>query len=162
MMAWQGSRGRPRHRLRLLTELPGRDAFMSYVEETLGSDERIIHVARFHWFYTFSAIVILIVLGPLLIGIVIFLVMMIRKWTTEIAVTNMRFVYKRGWISRQTEEMSLHRIEEVNLDQSIFGRIFGYGKLRLSGTGVGTIMLPSIDDPLALRRAIQEAKPKAD
>ena len=135
---------------------------MSYVEETLGSDERIIYVARFHWFYTFSAVLILIVLGPLLIGIVIFLVMMIRKWTTEIAVTNMRFVYKRGWISRQTEEMSLHRIEEVNFDQSIFGRIFGYGRLRLSGTGIGTITLPSIDDPVALRRAIQEARPKEE
>jgi uncharacterized membrane protein YdbT with pleckstrin-like domain len=133
---------------------------MSYVEETLGPDERIIYVARFHWFYTLSAVLILIILGPLLIGIVIFFAMMIRKWTTEIAVTNMRFVYKRGWISRQTEEMSLHRIEEVNFEQSIFGRIFGYGRLHLSGTGIGTITLPSIDDPIGLRRAIQEAKPK--
>ena len=31
------------------------------------------------------------------------------------AITNRRFIYKRGWIARKTEEMSLHRIEEVNL-----------------------------------------------
>jgi len=93
-----------------------------------------------------------------LVGPVIAIGMMIDKWTTEIVITSRRFVYKRGWIVRRTEEIGLGKLEEINLDQSILGRIFGYGKLRLSGTGVSTIKLPAIDDPLSLRRAIDRVK----
>jgi hypothetical protein len=86
--------------------------------------------------------------------------MLIRKWSTEIVVTSRRIIYKRGLISRRAEELSLGKIEEINLVQSILGRIFGSGRLRLSGTGVGAIALPDVDNPLALRRAIESAKIK--
>jgi hypothetical protein len=49
-------------------------------------------------------------------------------------------------------------LEEISLRQSILGRVLGYGRLRLSGTGIGTIALPAIDDLLSLRRAIDSAK----
>ncbi|MEM9360557.1 MAG: PH domain-containing protein, partial [Pseudomonadota bacterium] len=46
----------------------------------------------------------------------------------------------------------------INLSQSIFGRIFGYGQLTLRGTGVGVIELPNLDSPIKVRRTIETAK----
>lgn len=83
---------------------------------------------------------------------------LIVLWTTEIAVTSFRFVYKTGLIARNTQEVSLNKIEEITLTQSVWGRIFGYGKLVLRGTGVGVITLPNIDNPIAVRRTIEKAK----
>jgi uncharacterized membrane protein YdbT with pleckstrin-like domain len=133
---------------------------MGYVEEVLGDSESVVYRANYHWIYTLGAILwmtigLLVVIGP-----VIGLSMLIRKWTTEMAVTTQRFIYKRGWIARQTEEISLGKIEEINLSQSMLGRILGYGHLHLSGVGIGKITLPTIDDPLALHRAIDIARTK--
>ncbi len=131
---------------------------MGYVDKTLGAHETILHRAYFHWTYTLTAFAALIILGIALIGIWIFLSMMIRLFTTEIVVTSQRFVYKTGWISRKTQEVNLEKIEEVNLDQSVAGRLLGYGRLRIQGTGVGAIDLPLVANPLKLRRRITDAK----
>ncbi len=127
---------------------------MGYVEKTLGRDEQILYKARFHWSYSLIALAWLLLLGIIGIGIWVFAAMMVRLWTTEIAVTSERFVLKTGWISRKTQEVSLQKIEEVNLHQSVLGRFLGYGRLRVQGTGVGVIDIPNIDDPLELRRQI--------
>ena len=58
---------------------------------------------------------------------------------------------------RDTEEISLRRLEEVNLDQSVLGRIFGYGKLKCRGVGIGEIQTHTIRRPLAFRKAIMDA-----
>ena len=129
-----------------------------YVKQTLSLSEQVLCTARFHWLYTFSAIWALILLGIIGIGIVIFLRMMITKWTTEIAVTNKRLIYKRGWIARDTDELSPKKIEEINVSQGVVGRILGFGKIRIQGTGGGEIVLPNIDDPLTFRREIENAK----
>lgn len=127
---------------------------VSYVTKTLAPSERIIFRARFHWLYTFSAIL----WAFTLLGIVITFERLIKMWSTEIVVTNYRFIVKTGWIARKTQEVSLDKIEEINLVQSFWGRIWGYGTLNVRGTGVGDIQLPSIDDPVKLHRALQEAR----
>jgi uncharacterized membrane protein YdbT with pleckstrin-like domain len=131
---------------------------MSYIEQSLGAHERVIGRAHFHWWYTMKAVLALIFLGIFLVGIYIFFAMMIRKWTTEIAVTTHRFVMKTGWFSLSTQEMALHNIEGVKVMQSFWGRMLNYGTLRIEGTGVDAVQLPTIADPIALRRAIETAK----
>ncbi len=91
-------------------------------------------------------------------GLFILLNHLIILWTTEIAITTYRFVYKTGLIARNTQEVSLNKIEEITLSQSIWGRVFGYGSLVLRGTGVGVITLPNVDDPIIVRRVIEKAK----
>ena len=59
---------------------------------------------------------------------------------------------------QRTQEVSLNKIEEITLHQSIWGRILSYGKLVLRGTGVGVIKLPDLDDPIRLRKIIENAK----
>jgi uncharacterized membrane protein YdbT with pleckstrin-like domain len=131
---------------------------MSYIEKSLGNGETLVARAHFHWWYSLKAWLALIFLGIFLIGIWIFFVMMVRKWTTEIAVTTHRFVQKEGLFTLRTFEVALPNIEGVRVTQSFWGRILGYGHLRIEGTGVDHVDLPDIADPIAFRAAIESAK----
>ena len=161
---------------------------MGYVEDTLGHGETIKYVVSFHWLWTFTAYIILIIallfaatfyiympsiipadsieLLPGLfaslvifsIGFIIFLRMMIKKWTTERVLTDNRFIQKTGWILRNTEDIRIDRMEEVNLNQSVLGRIFDYGDLRISGMGAGSIQLNMIDSPIEFQKSLNDLK----
>lgn len=91
-------------------------------------------------------------------GLYQFANMMIIKATTEIAITDSRLIYKRGLIARHIGEISIDRIEGVNVLQTILGRLLGYGRLAIRGMGVGEVILPPIENPVAFRKAIQKAK----
>ena len=93
-----------------------------------------------------------------IMGLLRFAQMMVVKASTEIAITTSRLVYKRGLIARHVGEMSIDRIEGVNVLQSIFGRLFGYGRLAIRGMGVGEVVLPPLRNPIAFRRAIEKAR----
>lgn len=129
-----------------------------YVENSLARNETIIEKARFHWIYSLGAWSALIFLGLFIVGIIIFFEMMIRKWSTEIAVTNQRFIIKTGWLSLTTNEISLNNIEGVRVRQDFWGRIFGFGTVHVEGTGVDSAETPIIADPVGFRRAIENAK----
>lgn len=128
-----------------------------YIESSLGEDETVCAIAQFHWWYTFKAYLLLIV-GLVIVGVFFWLPLMVKKWTTEIGVTTHRFVYKNGLIERHTNEISLLNIESVQITQGIWGRMLGYGRLRIEGTGVGVVELPDIADPVGFRAAIETAK----
>ena len=127
---------------------------MSYIQQSLGANERIIRQASFHWSYTFGAIL----LALTVIGLIFAIPMFIRKATTEIAVTSHRLVKKTGWFSLHTEELSLNNIEGVRVDQGFWGRMLGFGHVRIEGTGVDAVQLPVIADPVGFRAAIETAK----
>ena len=131
---------------------------MGYVEETIGKNEKVVYIVQFHWTYSFVAFFYLIFFGIFVIGIVIFLKMMINKWTTERVLTDARYIQKTGWISRESEEISIYKIEEVDLSQTIIGRMFGYGSISISGTGSGNIVLKSIDDPLKFQKHLNDLR----
>jgi membrane protein YdbS with pleckstrin-like domain len=151
---------------------------LSYIEHSLGQSETLLYRARFPWFYHARAWSLLgaaaIAAGvtdisaygwlPAAIGVVgiaAFVAIMKPLWTTEIGVTNQRFIYKRGWLWRTTQELQLRAIEEVNLDQGLLGRLFNYGRLELRGTGVDDMRLPPLADPLGLRKALQDGMAEA-
>ncbi len=94
-----------------------------------------------------------------LFGLLGFARIMIEKATTEMAVTNIRLIYKRGLVARQVGEMSIDRVEGVNVQQTILGRLLGYGRIAVRGMGVGEILLPDImDDPIAFRQSVEKAR----
>lgn len=151
---------------------------MSYINESLAENERLIYRARFHWLHKAQAWVALAfflglgVVGLAVgsgsialiaaaalsaVGLAIFVTVMMPIWTTEIGVTSQRLISKRGWLKRRTDELQLTSIEEVNLIQSAMGRLFDYGRVVVHGTGVNDIELPTLADPVGLRRALQEA-----
>jgi uncharacterized membrane protein YdbT with pleckstrin-like domain len=129
---------------------------MSYVERNLAPGETIVHRSRLPGWNWLGAILLILLLGWLLgLGIVLGLIIIVRQLTTEIVVTNRRFIYKTGWIARKVHDIHLAKIESSDLQQSVWGRLFGYGTLAVHGTGIGSIKLPNIDDPGALRQAIE-------
>ena len=133
---------------------------MGYVQDTIGDNEKIIYTVKFHWLYTLIAFLNLLFLGVFIIGIINFLQMMISKWTTERVLTDLRYIQKTGWIKRDTEEIRISKIEEVDLKQSILGRILGYGSINISGTGSGEITLKLIDNPLMFQKNLNNLKSK--
>ena len=132
----------------------------SYVEKTLGEGEEVLYRVNFHWLYTFLAILLLICLGWIIIGIILFFYMMINKWTTERVLTQFRFIKKTGWIMRKTEEIQIKRMEEINLDQSILQRIFDAGNVSIAGMGTGNIKMKWIDEPLSFQKTLNDLKVK--
>ena len=77
-----------------------------------------------------------------------------RRWTTEIAVTDRRIILKRGLIRRHTVEMNMQKVESVDVDQTLTGRLFNYGTVTIRGTGSSFETLGMIDAPLRLRTTV--------
>ena len=127
----------------------------SYIEKSLGEGERLIARAHLHWIYLFGALVAAITV----VGLVIAIPIWIRYYTTEIGVTTHRFIFKTGWVRVDTQEIALNNIEGVQVHQSVWGRIFNFGKIVIEGTGVDAVQLPSmIGNPIEFRRGIETAK----
>lgn len=79
--------------------------------------------------------------------------------TTEMAVTNRRAVFKRGLISRKVEEMRIDYIEGTDVNQTMLGRLLGYGQVKVYGTGTESIFYPLYtEDPVNFRRALESAR----
>ena len=68
-------------------------------------------------------------------------------------VTSKRVIQKRGWIKRDIEEMRLSKIETVEYNQSILGRIFGYGNVKVTGT-MSHLKLRFVDKPKDIKNKI--------
>jgi uncharacterized membrane protein YdbT with pleckstrin-like domain len=151
---------------------------MSYVKHILQPGENVLVIGRLHWIIYVPAIfwlaLAVISFGasvhlkytnyqwPLLIAAALLgiwgVVELVRAWwhasQVEIAVTNHRVILKRGFFQRHTEEMNIDKIESVDVDQSILGRIFGFGSISIRGTGESLEQLKLISHPIELRNAI--------
>lgn len=93
-----------------------------------------------------------------LMGVLKFAQMLVIKATTEIVVTTNRLIYKRGLVARNVGEMSIDRIESISVQQSVWGRIFDFGRLIIHGMGVGELIMPNLAEPIRFRRAIEKAR----
>ena len=85
---------------------------------------------------------------------------MIPIWTTEIGVTSERVILKRGFLTRHTDEVELPAIEEINVDQGFLGRLLGFGRITVQGTGDDDLDIPAIAGPVHFRKSIQQALEK--
>ena len=132
-----------------------------YVDKSLAADEHVLMRGRWPLAYWIGAYAQLLILGWIIVGIFLYLRAIVRMNTTEFAVTDRRIIMKSGWIKRITHELSVQSIEGVHVDQSFWGRIFGYGRLVVTGNGEARIHLPPMADPIAFRRAIEDARAKA-
>src|ERR1700722_3734930 len=141
---------------------------MSYVKSVLKPGEEIRFATDIHWMVYIPGFLLLLVaiavyvVGSPLAGPDAAVVMRVlagllfaaaavwlfigwfRRWTTEVAVTNKRIIYKRGFISRYTIEMHLEEGESVEVDQTILGRILGYGDIITGGVGASLEPLRNI------------------
>jgi uncharacterized membrane protein YdbT with pleckstrin-like domain len=125
----------------------------SYIDDVLINDERVMYRARISiwslWPFILFGVLLLPAYG---IGLLFWLWAWIVYSTTELAITNKRVIAKTGLIQRRTIEMFLEKIESIQVDQSVLGRLFNFGSVVISGTGVHSAPFKSISDPLALRK----------
>ena len=87
------------------------------------------------------------------LGLLFWAAAAIRYLTTELAITNKRVIAKFGLISRSTIEINLQKIESIQVNQGILGRIFNFGSIVVSGAGNPQAPIPGISSPLQFRRA---------
>ena len=148
-----------------------------YVQEILQPGETVAFTGKVHWIIYLSAAlfflggVAILIFGatatladrPLINVIsgftfVLAVLSAVRawfaRWTTEIAVTDRRIIYKRGFIRRHSIEMNMDKVESIDVDQSILGRAFDYGDVTVRGTGAGLEPLRTIDSPIEFRNCI--------
>ena len=129
----------------------------SYVENTLIKDEKIIYEGRVSlWSLLPMFLVGLILLLFAFIGLLFWFVALIRYFTTELAFTNKRVIAKFGFISRKTIELNLQKVESLQVNQGVLGRIFNFGTLVISGAGNPQAPIPGISNPMTFRRSFME------
>jgi uncharacterized membrane protein YdbT with pleckstrin-like domain len=80
---------------------------------------------------------------------------LIRYTTSEFALTNKRVLFKVGWLRRKTQELLLKKVEGISVDQSVLGRLLGFGTITVTGTGGTREPFPNIAGPLEFRSQIQ-------
>jgi uncharacterized membrane protein YdbT with pleckstrin-like domain len=152
-------------------------AAVAYVHSVLQPGETIKVVGRLHWInylraLLLAAVAVLLLLygqheatkvgrGATFVGWLFLVVaggLLLDAWftrqMTELSVTNHRVIYKSGFIRRHTVEMNMDKVETVNVDQSILGRLLGYGTIQVLGTGQGIEGLSRIARPISVRNAI--------
>jgi uncharacterized membrane protein YdbT with pleckstrin-like domain len=150
-----------------------------YIDDILQPGEKVLYSTNAHWIFFGPAILlwilaavalalsgIAIAAGPLalvcwalaaVLGLIALhktVTAWFQRWTTETDVTNLRIVHKTGFISRKTFEMSLDKVESVDVTQSIAGRIFDFGDVTIMGVGEGKETIKTIASPLAFRNSI--------
>jgi hypothetical protein len=154
---------------------------MKYVERVLQPGETVQYLSTIHWIVYVPGFLFLIVgvIGlaflaksggnllalslPLRLllpgvgcigGLLSFIHAWFKRWTTELAVTNRRIIYKRGLVRRHTIEMNMDKVECVDVDQSFWGRIRNYGTIVVHGIGGGLEPLRRIDSPIEFRNGV--------
>ena len=118
----------------------------NYVDSHLIMGETVVYSAKLHWIIYLTAKAIL----------TIWIAPFIQRATSEFAITTKRVIIKEGLIARRTLEMNLSKIETVNVDQSITGRILNYGSITIIGTGGTHEVFHNIAHPMQFRKAFQE------
>ncbi|WP_444916465.1 PH domain-containing protein [Microbulbifer sp. JMSA003] len=129
---------------------------MAYIEESLSKGEEIHEVFKLHWFSKIPMVIWIILALPTL-GLT--LILAIWEWlklrSLEQGVTNKRAIRKSGIISRKTDEMKIGSIETVEIDQGVFGRIFGFGSVKITGRGISDVVFEKIDNPLEVKKSVE-------
>ncbi len=134
----------------------------SYVEGTLIKDEKIIYEGKTSIWSLLPLIVLgFIFIGIFGIGILFWIAAALRYITTELAFTNKRVIAKFGFISRRTIELNLTKVESVQVNQGILGRVFNFGTLVISGAGNPQAPIPGISNPMTFRRSFMEYQDQA-
>ena len=149
-----------------------------YIDDILQPGEKVLYSTNAHWIFYWQAILAWIVALALLIlsrmttvdgltlaclaaAAVVAVAALywtaaawFHRWTTETDVTNLRVVHKTGFIKRRTFEMSLDKVESVDVNQSIMGRLLNYGDVTIRGVGEGIETIKTIAAPLSFRNSI--------
>lgn len=147
---------------------------MSYVDSQLLPNENVVYRSKLHWrlFLLPGLAALLCVIAMvsalhaheislagllLTVAVILLLIPTLIRANSEFAVTNKRIICKLGVVTTHTVELLLPKVEAISVDQTLFGKILGYGDIVVTGSGGTREELKSVTRPLDLRRAVQAA-----
>ena len=157
---------------------------MKFIPSAILRDENLIYATRPHWIVFVPGILYLVIgfaiylfgatydptdqikfygfrfyellaLAVAAFGVYYSLMNTMFYFTSEYGITDKRVLMKTGWIARNTIEIFLDKVEAINVDQSVLGRILGYGTLIIIGTGGTQDPYFNVPNPLQFRRLAQ-------
>ena len=159
---------------------------MSYVEKHLIEGETIIYETRLHWIVLVVPILVgllfgltgvamfvlsarapadksvasqsMTILGAACLAIALIFIVrgILMRNATEMTVTNKRVFVKVGLAARRTIELLLSRVESIGVEESVTGRMLGYGRVIVHGTGGTPEVFNLIAHPLEFRTQVQQ------
>ena len=148
---------------------------MSYVKKTLQSGEEVALEAKLHWINYLFAFMLWLFSGVLWIyyltlgdynksdifWLVLFFALwggyqFLKLWVMEMVVTNKRVVLRKGIIAIDTDELKNMKIEGIEVEQTVMGRILNYGNVCFGGVGIGKLVFANISKPLEIKRRAEE------
>lgn len=118
----------------------------TYVNSNLTKKEYVLFETTYHW----------IIFCSIRALFSFFLEPILAIYAAEFVITNKRVILKTGIVSRKAFEMNLSKIESVNVDQNIPGRILGYGTITVIGIGGTRESFENISEPLKFRQKFLE------
>jgi uncharacterized membrane protein YdbT with pleckstrin-like domain len=146
---------------------------MSYIDSNLIAGERVVYRTRLHWLVLLPPALLFVVVLlpltwylaqgqwqgfawiPLAVGVLALLPAIIKRQSSDFAVTNKRVMMKAGVFTTRSVELLLNKIEAIAVDQSFLGKLFGYGDIVVTGSGGTREAFPGIQGPMEFRRAVQ-------
>ena len=129
----------------------------SYVDHVLIADERVLHRGRLSLVPYWGWLLLGVVLAVVVVGLGILAWVFIKVRSTELAITNKRVIAKFGFIRRSTIEINLSKVESIQVDQSLLGRMFNFGTVIIAGAGSPVAPIANVADPIEFRKKFMEA-----
>lgn len=148
---------------------------MSYLDKNLLANETVLFRTRLHWkLFVAPVLFTILVMGPIAVllavrgaplwsplpvalGLVWLLAAYVRRQSSEFAVTNKRVVIKIGVFTTRSLELLPSKVEGVTVEQNLWGKLFGFGDIVVTGSGGTKEPFAGIQSPFEFRRAIQQA-----
>jgi uncharacterized membrane protein YdbT with pleckstrin-like domain len=151
---------------------------VSYIDSNLLAGESVVFRTRLHWLLFLGPVLFTVVILlpiawflstgtwsvyawiPIVFGVFILLATLIKRLSSDFAVTNKRIMMKVGVFRTRSIEILLSKVEAIAVDQSLLGRMFGYGDIVVTGSGGTRETFAQIQAPLEFRRAVQSVTDK--
>jgi len=147
---------------------------MSVIDQNLLADEKIVRRTRHHKaVFVVPSLAVFVaslavykamrgdeataffVLG-LIIGFASFLGGLLRYLSFEAVISTKRVLTQVGLIGRQCNEILFTKVEAIDIQQGLLGRLMDYGKIVITGTGGSKTSMVFIPGPFAFRKALQQ------
>lgn len=151
----------------------------SYINKVLTSGEKLLHAGQVSWWTLLGPLTLAAVLFVTAVSLAVFrpipvvpllllggsaitaIVAYIRQRSTEIAITGKRIIVKRGFVRRDTIEINLVKVESLQVEQNLLGRLLNFGDIVISAGGGPMAPVTGIANPLEFRKLFNQATDKA-
>lgn len=166
--------------------MPGRPS--GYLAKVLAHDEEILCTARQHALFLWGRIIGAIILALLIVsavaalqvyvidspqiawGYLLALAALPTLWwrvlvwrSHQYVVTSRRVMQLSGVFTKEVIDSLLEKVNDLKTDQSLLGRLFGYGDIEiLTASEAGINAFRHISHPLEFKRAILDAKERLE